>query len=397
MINIVNKEQCCGCMACAQVCPKLCIQMKTDEEGFIYPFIINKNQCIACGLCEKVCPILNQHKTTKPIKIYAGWNKNVDQILTSSSGGIFYALAEEIIKQDGIVFGATFNSNNELVHSSTKSLIELEKFKGSKYLQSNINNTYKEVQNLLKIGEKVLFVGTPCQISGLKNFLRKEYSNLITIDFICHGVPSPLVFKKHIRYVAKKLNLVNKDFNIGSIHFRNKDEGWRIFNLKIAFHTNENTFIYKKNLQQDLFLKAFLSNIILRPSCYNCSSKSFKSNSDITLSDFWGGGRFFTKKENYQGISSIFLNTPKGLNFIRQVNSISLREITYQKAYQETIDHSPQIPKRRTDFWHEIQMEEYEKTMKKYTKSSNIKTIINFIKRVFRKITFNINRKQHNL
>ena len=135
MINIVNKEQCCGCMACAQVCPKLCIQMKTDEEGFIYPFIINKNQCIACGLCEKVCPILNQHKQLNLLRFTQDGIK-MDQILTSSSGGIFYALAEEIIKQDGIVFGATFNSNNELVHSSTKSLIELEKFKGSKYLQT---------------------------------------------------------------------------------------------------------------------------------------------------------------------------------------------------------------------------------------------------------------------
>lgn len=198
MISINDKKDCCGCAACVQRCPKQCITLHEDNEGFLYPQV-DESLCIDCGLCEKVCPVINQADERTPLGVYAAKNPNESVRMQSSSGGVFTMLAERIIDEDGVVFGACFDERWEVVHSYVETKEALAKFRGSKYVQSKIGSTYQQVEGFLKSGRKVLFSGTPCQIAGLKKYLRKEYDNLLAVDFICHGVPSPGVFRTYLQ------------------------------------------------------------------------------------------------------------------------------------------------------------------------------------------------------
>lgn len=202
MLQITDKSKCCGCNACVQRCPKQCIVMYKDREGFLYP-VIDTAVCIDCGLCEKVCPVLNQNNARKPLQVFAAKNKNEIQRLYSSSGGIFILLAEQTIQNGGVVFGARFDQNWEVEHCYAETIEELQPLMRSKYVQSRIANTYKEVEAFLRHGRRVLFVGTSCQIAGLHKFLRKDYDNLLTVDFICHGVPSPGVWYKYLEEIIR--------------------------------------------------------------------------------------------------------------------------------------------------------------------------------------------------
>ena len=278
MIEIKSKEDCCGCYACYNICPKQCITMKTDNEGFWYPKI-DKNKCINCNLCEKVCPIINPVKRVDSKKIaYASMNKDEQVRMKSSSGGIFSILAEYIIKNNGVVYGAGFDEDFNIKHKRILYSTDLDLLRGSKYVQSSIGDIYKQVKNDLENNNPVLFTGTPCQVEGLRSYLRKEYVNLITMDFICHGVPSPLVWEKYLKKMKK-----SKQENIKNIYFRNKDIGWKLFSLKIIFDKR----IYSNDLNNDLFMKGFLQDVYLRPSCYNCKFKKINRISDITVADFF--------------------------------------------------------------------------------------------------------------
>ena len=197
MIHILDKHSCCGCAACVQACPKQCISFNEDEQGFRYP-LVDESICIDCGLCEKVCPVIHQLDAKKPLKVYAAQNPNEEIRLKSSSGGIFTMLAESVIDEGGVVFGAQFDKNWEVEHAYTESKEGLAAFRGSKYLQSRTGETYKQTRDFLKAGRSVLYSGTSCQIAGLKKFLRKEYENLITVDVVCHGAPSPLVWRTYL-------------------------------------------------------------------------------------------------------------------------------------------------------------------------------------------------------
>lgn len=204
MIEILNKEECCGCSACKQKCPKNCIVMKEDEEGFVYPFV-QKELCINCGACERVCPVINKIKGGVPLKAFAAYNENCAIRLKSSSGGIFSLFAEKIINEGGTVFGACFDNNGFSVkHVGITEIKDIELLRGAKYAQSDIGESYKKVEELLKQGKKVLFSGTPCQVSGLRLFLRREYINLVTVEVVCHGVPSPMIWRQYLESVCKE-------------------------------------------------------------------------------------------------------------------------------------------------------------------------------------------------
>lgn len=197
MINIIEKKDCCGCSACVQRCPQQCISLEEDEEGFLYP-IINEAACIDCGLCEKVCPVLHSGDAHKPLKVFAAKNNNEKIRVESSSGGVFTVLAELVIDEGGVVFGAKFGEHWDVIHDYTETKEGLAAFRGSKYVQSRIGDCFNKAKSFLVQGRKVLFSGTPCQISGLKRFLGKEYDSLLTVDFICHGVPSPKVWRMYL-------------------------------------------------------------------------------------------------------------------------------------------------------------------------------------------------------
>ena len=201
MIEITDKSQCCGCTACASVCPKMCIAMKEDEEGFLYPEA-DASLCIGCGLCEKVCPVLHQGDARKPLAVYAAKNRDENVRMASSSGGIFSLLAERVIDDGGVVFGARFDDNWEVIHDFAETKEKLVAFRGSKYVQSCMESCFVQAKRFLDGGRKVLFTGTSCQIAGLKNYLRKDYENLLAVDVVCHGVPSPEAWRKYVKEIS---------------------------------------------------------------------------------------------------------------------------------------------------------------------------------------------------
>lgn len=333
MIQIKANKDCCGCSACVQVCPKQCITMIEDQEGFLYPDT-NTKTCIDCGLCEKVCPVIIQGKEHQPLFVYGAKNKEEEVRRQSSSGGIFSLLAEHVINKGGVVFGVCFNKDWEIIHDYTETIEGLAAFRGSKYVQSRIGNTYIQAEHFLKQGRFVLFSGTPCQIAGLKLYLRKDYKDLLTVDFVCHGVPSPMVWKKYLKEQLRCKNVgknsifshskpvfLNSTRSVSRIEFRNKSLGWKKFSFTLTLTMPEghekNSVLVSESLTENIFLRGFLNNLYLRPSCYSCSSRSFKSGSDITLADFWTIGRYHPEiKDDNKGISLILTTTPLGYDQI---------------------------------------------------------------------------------
>lgn len=319
MIDIQCKRNCCGCSACVQLCPKRCISLCEDEEGFLYPKV-NLDICIDCGLCEKVCPVLNQSEERVPLEVYAAKNPDEEVRMESSSGGIFTLLAEQTIDAGGVVFGARFDEAWNVVHDWTDTVDGLATFRGSKYVQSRIGDTYREVKEFLKQGRKVLFSGTPCQVVGLKKFLRKEYENLLTVDFICHGVPSPGVWQ---RYLSDFCASISSDGTpvITRVSFRNKRSGWKKYNFCIRYTSSlgavEQDFIQPSS--ENPFMRGFLADIYLRPSCYACPAKSGKSGSDITMADAWGINQFAQEYDDDKGACYILENTNKGSRMLQQL------------------------------------------------------------------------------
>ena len=273
MIKILNKQNCCGCSACASVCPKNCISMDTDDRGFLYP-IVNVDNCVDCGVCEHVCPYYNQNTPREPLKVYAAINLNEEVRLKSSSGGVFTMLAEATIKSGGVVFGACFNDDWVVVHDYTESIDGLEAFRGSKYVQSKIGDSYKKVQYFLKANRNVLFSGTSCQIAGLKLFLRKDYESLICVDIVCHGVPSPKVWRDYLENVVKRqkgdagkntvLSSLNDTPVITGISFRDKSTGWKKYGFvihgKSAIEADENSVLASDNSENIIIRETKDSN-----------------------------------------------------------------------------------------------------------------------------------------
>ena len=366
MIKINRKQDCSGCHSCASACPKQCITMIPDNEGFLYPQV-DMTKCIDCGLCERVCPIINKTSSNHTPIAYACINKNENIRLQSSSGGVFTILAENTINNGGVVFGAGYDDELKLVHSYTDTIEGLSAFRGSKYEQSKIGKTYKRAKKFLETNKKVLFSGTPCQIGGLYSYLGKEYDNLLCIDIVCHGVPSSKVFKKY------KSQLENRyDSKTKKINFRRKDSGWKRYNLALSFHNNKS---YSKEFTQDIYMRGFLQNLYLRPSCYDCSFKSIHRQSDITIADFWGIENILPKLDDDKGTSLILVNSTKGKKVFEELQD---KMISEKVDLDEAIKYNPSavssVPQnqRRDEFFEKLNSNSYDinKLILKYTKDS---------------------------
>lgn len=342
MIMIKNKQDCCGCFSCKERCPSKCIDMQADEEGFFYPSV-NANKCIECGLCTKVCPVLNQSPPQKPVKTHVIINPDPEIKEQSSSGGAFSLLAEKIINDNGIVFGARFDNQWSVIHDYTSNIKDLYKFRSSKYVQSSINNTFSQTETILKNGKKVLFSGTPCQIAGLKKYLRKDYPQLYTVDFICHGVPSPLVWKSYLNETLAAYKITSDD--IISINFRDKSLGWKKFSFTLQFNKNGQKKKITEVFYRNYYIRGFLHDIYIRPSCYSCPSKAGKSNSDITIADFWGIQHIYPELNDDRGASLMFVNSSKGEALCKELNS-HFEEVEYQTIlqYNKSIEQSTILP-----------------------------------------------------
>lgn len=398
MISINDKRECCGCGACIQKCPKQCITMCEDNEGFLYP-TINIEECINCGLCEKVCPFKKITKNIiNPIYTFAVKNKNDQERFNSSSGGVFIELAKAVIKKGGVVFGAIFDDNWEVKHSYAEELKSVYPMMGSKYLQSRTEKTYSEAEKFLKEERIVLFSGSPCQIAGLHNYLRKDYSNLITVDFLCHGVPSPKVWRKYIQAISID---INKDLNqkepskisLQSINFRSKYTGWKKYSIDIEFSKvyssgKKQTLKYSQIHVNDPFMKVFLSDIILRPSCYRCKCKNGISHSDLTIADYWGIDKIRPEFDDDIGVGLVLINTEQGKEYFdslpMEVQESSLNTArSFNGGFKETL----KVHSKREVFFKKLDL--YNNVidlMDSCTMPSKKETLFLFLKRIYYKL-----------
>lgn len=315
MIKIKKKYQCCGCSACASICPQKCITMIEDNEGFLYPQV-NKTSCIDCKLCEKTCPHQNPLSIQAPQKIYAAINRNSEIRLKSSSGGVFYEIAKNTIKNGGYVYGVCYDNNWLLTYKGINTINELSQLMGSKYIQCNPHNIFIDVKKHLAQGTEVLFCGTPCIIAGLNKYLKKDYTNLLTIELLCHGVPSPLVWQLYLNELLMQQGITKE--NINSISFRKKIVGKKEYMFSIMNKEGDNyqTFFY-----ENAYMKAFLSNLMLRPSCYSCKAKEGHSHADLTIGDLWDTYNCPPYNDS-NGTSIILINSPKGEHKVNDSNLI---------------------------------------------------------------------------
>lgn len=360
MIEIKEKYACCGCHGCAQVCPRKCITMQPDEEGFLYP-IVDKQLCIDCGLCEKVCPVLHSNPIeadTPTAYVAQATQEEIRSI--SSSGGFFSVLAEYVFSQQGVVYGVVME-NQIVKHVRVANTSGLHPLRGSKYVQSDVGTTYQQAKRDLMDGKLVLFTGTPCQIEGLKRFLGKAYENLLCMDFICHGVPSPAVWKSYVSYREKKANA--KAVNV---FFRRKHFGWKAFTMQFEFD-NGTEEVHMHN--DDLYMHAFLHDLSLRPSCYQCSFKKLNRVSDFTVADFWGINKVCPEMNDDKGASLVIVHSQKGKDVFDAIcGAFKYLEVDFYDAIKGNyvISESAKQPETRAAFLQHVQTEPFDVVVDRY-------------------------------
>ena len=378
-IEIKDKWDCSGCSACVGVCPKNCITMAKDEEGFLYP-TIDDSKCIDCGLCSRICPINSplQLKKERP-KSYAVISKDEEIRKNSSSGGVFTHIANYVVDNGGVVFGAKFNEKFEVAHDFATDREGIKAFQGSKYVQSKIGDCYIKAKEFLEEGRLVLFSGTPCQIGGLKAFLNKDYDNLITQDLICHGAPSPLAWDKYLEYRRAKANS-----NIHHVNFRNKKHGWYGYSVNFSFSKQKE---YIKNFRKDPYMTAFLKDYCLRPSCYNCAFKGVNRVSDITLADFWGVQKIMPEMHDDKGTSLVLIHSDKGSTILEKIQEqVVVKEAPFIRAISAnpSLIESVREPVKRKQFMLDLQSKDFKFLKKKYLKrtfKSKLRGLLGKVKR----------------
>ncbi len=368
MIKIESKGACCGCNACGDICAHNAITFKRDNEGFLYPQVDEK-LCTNCGLCEQICPEmhiedLKYHNASYSPTCYAVNNKNIETRFDSTSGGVFSALADEMYRRGGYVGGAIYGENWEIKHFISNNPEDLQHIRQSKYSQSDATGFYKEVRDLLKKGEKVLVCGTPCQMVALRRFIGKDYDNLIIVDFICKYVASPMVVEKYIEYQERE-----NGSKVTYFKYKDKELGWRSLNKRIDFKNGRS--IYTGIQNNDILSMAFHSNMIGRPSCYECQFKGSQKVSDITMGDFWGCEKFAQYKEldDNVGTSAIICNTQKGEEYFtsikQNVNAVPA-ELDHIVQSNPHLNKPAAIVENRAAFFDDLQRESIEVVVAHY-------------------------------
>ena len=335
--DLDNKKACVGCEACAQKCPMKCIKMKKDDEGFYYP-TVDKAVCTNCAVCESVCPVIKAPEVSRDCtKAYVAYDYSKERLM-SSSGGVFAVLAHTILNNNGVVFGVQWDADWTAKHIEILADNDVYRIRGSKYIQSRIEDTYIQAEKHLKKSQKVLFSGTGCQIAGLKKYLGKEYDNLYTVDVFCHGVPSIDVWYAYILCLEKQ-----QKAKIESVSLRYKEiSGWEKYETLFIFSNGKKV---RKAAADDPFMRLFLSNACLRPSCYNCRFKDVYRCSDISLGDAWEIDSFCPEMNDDKGISAVLIHTQKGQLLFEDVKkSLCLEKVDVNDILPITSDARRELP-----------------------------------------------------
>ena len=357
MIQIDDKRKCVGCGNCSEACPIHCVSMSEDEEGFFYP-IVDTSRCINCGKCHDVCPVENNvFPSPQSSRIIGAYHRDTALRMNSSSGGIFPALSSFTIMHGGVVYGAALVSPHKVSHIRISHLEDLAKLQGSKYVQSDISNIFSKILEDLNVGRQVLFSGTPCQVKALHLYLQKPFANLLTVEVVCHGVPSPLVFSKYMDAC-----------HAHSFQFRDKGRSWVDYDTIIELRNGK---FKTEKASHNLYMRAFLQNITIRPSCSACPAKSFTSKADISLGDFWGVRKTAPELFDDLGTSLVFLHTPKAISAWEGIKKdLVFEELSDKKeiiASNPCIDKSSALSAKRVSFFSEMQDVQIEKLLRKYT------------------------------
>lgn len=356
---LADREKCTGCSACLCICEYNCIEMKSDDAGFKYP-AINYSECVHCNKCESVCPVINNKtESFQNNKGYILQNKDKCKLFDSTSGAVFPEIAEYILRKRGIVFGASFGKNFYVEHIPVDDLNMLWQLKKSKYIQSDLHNSYFDVKRELDGNRLVCFSGTPCQIEGLLSFLGKEYPNLITVDVVCHGVSSPLLWEKYLQYRQD-------EDKIRAVCFRDKTKGYQYNQMKIQY---ERGAIYLQGTEYDEMLRAFFSNICDRKSCYNCQFKKVNRRSDFTIWDSFDNKSFGLNYDDNVGTSKMIIHTKKGMELFDEIkNNFYYQQIEIEKLVESSYEmtHSVENNILRSQFVEDLNTIDIKSVMKKY-------------------------------
>lgn len=378
-----NKNECCGCTACMNICPQKAIRMEKDEEGFLYP-VVDQEKCIECGLCKKVCAFqkgYNVEGSLKKVEVYATKNKSDEIRMHSSSGGMFYTISKYVLSKGGLVYGVIFDNNFHAVHIRTDSIDGIKKMMGSKYSQSELGNIYNDVKKDLKDGKLVLFTGTPCQVGGLNKFLQNiDKTKLILVDIVCHGTPSPKLFQDYISFIEK-----TKKKKVKEYYHRSKKLGWE-HNEEVIYDDGKDD--YTSRLSQT-WKRIFYTDLCLRPSCYSCKYTNITRPGDITIADFWGLEQFDNEFVDKKGVSLTLINTTKGQNIF---NEISNDLISRKRKMAEAILKNPQLRElrkinmnKRNEFWNDYKNKGFKYIANKYGGYNNIGKLKNLVKKIIKK------------
>lgn len=359
MITITDKENCCGCSACANTCPVSCIAMNPDEEGFIYP-VVDKAACLTCGLCSQVCPIL-QNRPEKEVKqtAFLVQNRDAKVLRESTSGGAFTAIAQTVLARGGVVFGAAFDENMQVQHRYIEREKDLALFRNSKYVQSEIGQTFRQAKAFLESGRQVCFSGTPCQIEGLKCFFQRDYGHLVTVDVVCRAVPSPLIWEKYKQFRAG-------DKTLTQVSFRDKEPyGYEYSQISLTAENKKEHY----GVEEDAYLRAFFSNLSDRPCCYYCKFKKRYRISDITIWDCFDVYKLDKGFDDNRGVSRALVHTLKGKAVISQIGDLcAVKEIPVEDAIKgvKEMFYSVSLNKNRESFFTDALRLEADKLFLKY-------------------------------